>query len=65
MCPTCLLIDKEYAAKIEYYECFLNLGADGLSRIEQDDDQITTCKFELNAIQAILQKNNDHFPLHL
>ena len=60
-----LLIDQEYMAKIVYYEGSLNLGADGLSRIEQDDSELTKCKFELYAIQAILCKNDDHFPLNL
>ena len=49
-----LLTNWEYAAKIEYYEGPINLGAGGLSRIEQDDDHLTKCKFELHTIQAIL-----------
>ena len=52
-------------AKIEYYEGSLNLGADGLRRIEQDDSELTKYKFELYAIQAILHENNDHFILNL
>ena len=40
-----LLIDQEYAAKIEYYEGVLSLGADGLSKIEQDGHQLTKWKF--------------------
>ena len=51
--------------QIEYYENSQSLGADDLSRIEQDDNQITKCKFELCAIQALLQKNNDYCSLHL
>ena len=48
----CILIDQKYMAKIEYYKGFLHLGADCLSRIEQDVDQLTKCKFELYKIQA-------------
>ena len=47
---------------IEYYEGSLNLGADGLSRIEQDDGQLK-CEFELYAIQTISQENSNYFPL--
>ena len=34
-----------HPAKIEYYEGSLNPGADGVSRIEQDDDQLKKWKF--------------------
>ena len=61
----CLLINQKYMAKIEYYEGNLKIGADGLSRIEQVDSELTKCKFELYAMQAIEHKNNDHFPLDL
>ena len=33
--------------------------------LKKNDSQLTKCKFELYAIQAIRKKNNDHFPLHL
>ena len=39
--------------------------ATGLSRIEQDDSELTKCIFELYAIQAIERNNDDRFPLDL
>ena len=60
-----LLVDQEYSAKIEFNEGSPKLGADGLIRIEQADDQLTKCNFELYEIQAILLENDYHFLLDL